>query len=75
MSIRSLYLQAYNWVSFCVWGVTVVWAINGSFTKGSVDGAWDAAGPLLKIIQTAALIEIVHAALGIVRSPVMITAT
>jgi very-long-chain (3R)-3-hydroxyacyl-CoA dehydratase len=57
-------------------------ALYGAFSSGlpltspaSLSLVWERVNLPLKYSQTVALMEIVHAALGIVRSPVLITAT
>ena len=83
MDPKDLYLVAYN--SACCVGWAVVWILTLASLYDSIVG--QSIPPLqaaervyadvalwLQISQTAALLEIVHAALGLVRSPVMVTA-
>lgn len=45
----------------------------GLVTDGSIQAAYEHSGLALKIVQTAAILEIFHAAAGLVRSPVVVT--
>lgn len=83
MNPKDLYLIAYNLA--CCLGWAVVWFLSVRSLYDSIvvnGGAWDVAASQvysncalwLQVSQTAALMEIVHAAIGFVRSPVMITA-
>ncbi|KAK3259702.1 hypothetical protein CYMTET_31313 [Cymbomonas tetramitiformis] len=70
--LKSVYLFGYNAFSMAAWSVVLYqsvleWQANGPLKT------FDAVRPALTIAQTAAFMEIVHAALGIVRSPVVLT--
>jgi very-long-chain (3R)-3-hydroxyacyl-CoA dehydratase len=79
-----MYLILYN--SLCCAGWATVWAlaVQSVATDTPKDGGLSAAlasvyaAPslawMLTICQSAALLEIMHAAVGLVRSPVMVTA-
>ncbi|DAZ93268.1 TPA: hypothetical protein N0F65_010892 [Lagenidium giganteum] len=77
----NAYLLAYNAASAAGWAfvmyvtVTTVMASREAgldWTAGST-ATWDAVAQPLKIVQTMAVMEIVHAALGLVRSPLVST--
>ena len=83
MDPKDLYLIAYN--SACCVGWAVVWFVAVASLYDSVvvqsipplqaaERVYENVALWLQISQTAALMEIVHAAIGFVRSPVMITA-
>ncbi|KAF9973177.1 hypothetical protein BGZ73_003616 [Actinomortierella ambigua] len=69
------YLILYNWASFAAWGYVLVQtlatllAAQGDYTK-----VYGVVGDHLIWIQTGALLEVVHALLGFVKSPVGTTA-
>ena len=76
MTITDLYLILYN--TACCAGWAAVWFLGvQSLAQGTaldqVYGATPELGPLLYYVQMAAIMEIVHAAIGLVRSPVMVT--
>jgi very-long-chain (3R)-3-hydroxyacyl-CoA dehydratase len=80
MGPKDLYLIFYN-VSLCAgWGVVLKLAVDtilaGSDLKESLAAVYNT--PDLSIVlgysQTAALLEIIHAGVGLVRSPVVVTA-
>ncbi|KAK3648996.1 hypothetical protein LTR56_007128 [Elasticomyces elasticus] len=72
-SYRSLYLILYNFVSAILWSVVLgrTLLIAGLHGYGSVH---DGVGEFTKWTQTLAALEIVHAAIGLVRAPLMTTA-
>ena len=83
MDTKDLYLVAYN--SACCLGWAVVWILAVASLYDSVvvqsipllqaaERVYSDVAIWLQVSQMAALLEIVHAAIGFVRSPVMITA-
>ena len=70
------YLVLYNasclvgWAYALYQGLTV---LSGDVWP-SLEGVWAVAGPTVLIVQTAMILEIFHAGLGFVRSPVFVTA-
>lgn len=86
MGVKDLYLLAYNGACFVGWLSILVLAVQTVF-KGLSGGATTSLSDslarvydtphlalLLTCSQSAALLEILHAALGLVRSPVIVTA-
>jgi hypothetical protein len=83
-SPKDVYLIAYN--SFCCLGWTAVWALSVTavrvaLAEGQLPSealasvyAYENVSVLLYYSQMAALLEIVHALLRLVRSPVLVTA-
>jgi very-long-chain (3R)-3-hydroxyacyl-CoA dehydratase len=83
MGPKEIYLILYNLGACAGWSLVLALAVQ-SLSKGipedglleslaNVYGA-DNLATLLTYSQTAALLEILHAAVGLVRSPVLITA-
>lgn len=71
------YLLAYNGVCFLLWTIVTLRAlilIPTLSSHGKLHGLLDALFPLLKWTQTIALLEIVHAAIGLVRASPVTTA-
>mmetsp|Transcript_19946 Transcript_19946/g.43369 ORF Transcript_19946/g.43369 Transcript_19946/m.43369 type:complete len:748 (-) Transcript_19946:200-2443(-) len=82
MGPQDMYLIAYN-LSCCVgWSLILLAAVRSLANGIGQDGLKESlanvygngVGDLLFITQSAALLEIVHATLGLVRSPVVVTA-
>lgn len=76
MGIADTYLIAYN--AICCLGWFGVWALSvGALIQGSSLAAvyeTPNLGGLLAVVQSAAMLEILHALVKLVRSPVMVTA-
>jgi very-long-chain (3R)-3-hydroxyacyl-CoA dehydratase len=78
MGVVNLYLLAYNGFSAVAWGyilylgVSTIWPGVASGHDWPTIGlaTWQVVEHPLRIVQTLAVLEIVHAALGVVRSPV-----
>lgn len=76
-ALLNLYLLAFNAISGAGWAyvlyitVTTVLAAHGAGADWEhvARATWDAVSLPLKIVQTMAAMEIVHAAVGFVRSP------
>ncbi|KAI8615593.1 tyrosine phosphatase-like protein [Chytriomyces sp. MP71] len=70
LSIKELYLVAYNAASAAAWGfLTVVVISNGL----NLEKNYPAIGHLLLFVQSFAILEIIHALVRIVRTPVSTT--
>lgn len=83
MEPKDVYLVAYNTACCLGWTVVLVLAIASLFDSvvgqsipllEACKSVYGDVAIWLQISQTAALMEIVHAAVGFVRSPVVITA-
>ncbi|CAD7701272.1 unnamed protein product, partial [Ostreobium quekettii] len=70
----SAYLAAYNGILAAGWSYCLFLVIQTAMVGGSTTEAWEVLQQPLKIFQTAALMEVLHSAFGLVRSPVMVTA-
>jgi very-long-chain (3R)-3-hydroxyacyl-CoA dehydratase len=83
MGPKEMYLIVYNICACVGWSVVLASALQ-TLAKGvPEDGLWEALSnvyateglaAVLTYSQTAALLEILHAAVGLVRSPVVVTA-
>jgi len=77
--LGKAYLVAYNLSQFAGWSY-MLWLTTPLLQRALLDesgrGAlalWTAVEPALKLFQTAAVLEVLHAALGLVRSSAMVT--
>lgn len=76
-STKSTYLLAYNGISFLLWSVVTLRAlvlIPALSSHGRLEGLYEALFDLLRSTQTIALLEVVHAAIGLVRASPVTTA-
>ena len=76
-SSKSTYLLAYNGISFLLWSVVTLRAlvlIPALSSHGRLEGLYEALFDLLRATQTIALLEVVHAAIGLVRASPVTTA-
>ncbi|KAI5004747.1 hypothetical protein ZWY2020_031990 [Hordeum vulgare] len=71
-AVRRLYLSAYNWVVFYGWAQVLYYAITALLGDGH-EGVYAAVERPLQLAQTAAVMEILHGLVGLVRSPVTAT--
>ena len=77
----DLYLIAYNGLCCAGWAQVLIQALNFLYTSYQMDELmiglesvfFSGLADYLIIVQLAALLEIAHAAVGLVRSPVMVT--
>jgi very-long-chain (3R)-3-hydroxyacyl-CoA dehydratase len=75
-ALTSTYLLAYNALSFTLWGTILgraIFLIPTLFAHDKLHGLYDALFPLVKPTQTLALLEIVHALVGLVRASPLTT--
>ncbi|XP_060592103.1 very-long-chain (3R)-3-hydroxyacyl-CoA dehydratase 2-like [Ruditapes philippinarum] len=68
------YLIAYNVAQVMGWSAIFFIFLSHFYSERTSKGLYDKVAPLLNIFQTAAVLEILHCALGFVRSSVMLTA-
>ncbi|KAG8432164.1 hypothetical protein GDO86_016706 [Hymenochirus boettgeri] len=73
-ALATAYLVIYNVVMTAGWLVIAVGLVRAYLSKGSYHNLYYAIERPLKFFQTGALLEIVHCALGIVPSSVVLTA-
>lgn len=62
------YLVLYNAASCVGWAYVIYQCFKHFKDGGDASHLWKTVGPSLKIVQTAAMLEIFHAAFGLVRS-------
>lgn len=70
---RRAYLIGYNGSLALSWLAVLVLAVKEWAARGPA-GTFGATADVLKVAQTAAVLEVLHAYLGIVRSPYLVTA-
>lgn len=70
--LRRLYLTAYNWTVFAGWAQVLYLALKTLNESGHED-VYKAVERPLQLAQTAAVLEILHGLLGLVRSPITAT--
>ncbi|CAD5233810.1 unnamed protein product [Bursaphelenchus xylophilus] len=75
MKPTDLYLFGYNAVQVVGWGSVLVKTVSGLLAGHSFTSLYENVEWELQIFQTAAILEIVHSLVGLVRSPVMTTVT
>ncbi|XP_037404162.1 very-long-chain (3R)-3-hydroxyacyl-CoA dehydratase PASTICCINO 2A [Triticum urartu] len=71
-AVRRLYLAVYNWVVFVGWAQVLYYAVT-ALLGGGHEGVYAAVERPLQLAQTAAVMEILHGLVGLVRSPVTAT--
>lgn len=70
--LRRLYLAVYNWVVFFGWVQVLYFAVK-TLRESSPAAVYDAVEKPLQLAQSAAILEILHGLVGLVRSPVSAT--
>ena len=68
------YLILYNAASAAGWAYVLFLAVTGLAAEKTPTEAWATFGEALTLVQSTMALEIVHALLGFVRSPVFVTA-
>lgn len=70
--LRRLYLTAYNWTVFAGWAQVLYLALK-TLNESGHENVYKAVERPLQLAQTAAILEILHGLLGLVRSPITAT--
>lgn len=72
-----MFLNSLEYIKYCNfrWGIVLVKTFNGITENKSYEELYNNVAFELAIFQTAAILEIVHSAIGFVRSPVATTIT
>ncbi|CAN4121043.1 unnamed protein product [Withania somnifera] len=70
--MRTLYLFSYNFLQFLGWTVSLVKILSNFISTKSVSGAYVSAGELICLLQCCAFVEVIHGAIGIVPSGVVL---
>ncbi|XP_039144756.1 very-long-chain (3R)-3-hydroxyacyl-CoA dehydratase 2 [Dioscorea cayenensis subsp. rotundata] len=68
----KLYLISYNSLLFLGWAIALSRLLGSFIATKSVNGAYAAAGELICWLQTVAFLEVIHSAVGLVPSGVML---
>jgi len=71
-AVRRLYLAVYNWIVFAGWAQVLYYAILALLESGH-EAVYGAVERPLQFAQTAAIMEILHGLVGLVRSPISAT--
>jgi len=66
-AVLAVYLAVYNLAQAGGWGLALV-LLGQGWRNGGARGAWEAGGPLCYVMQCVAVLEVVHAALGLVKA-------
>lgn len=70
--LSNLYLFAYNSLQALGWAISVSRILNNFVSTKSLSGAYASAGELICLLQTVAFLEVIHGAIGIVPSGVLL---
>ncbi|GKV23511.1 hypothetical protein SLEP1_g33224 [Rubroshorea leprosula] len=70
--LRRLYLSIYNWTVFFGWCQVLYFAVK-TLTESGHEHVYNAVEKPLLLAQTAAVLEILHGLIGLVRSPISAT--
>ncbi|PNT73685.1 hypothetical protein BRADI_2g62370v3 [Brachypodium distachyon] len=71
-ALKRAYLSVYNWAVFFGWAQVLYYAVTALLGAGH-EGVYAAVERPLQLAQTAAVLEILHGLVGLVRSPVSAT--
>lgn len=69
---KRVYLTLYNWVVLAGWVQVLYWAVR-TLKESGHEGVYDAVERPLLLAQSAAVLEILHGLVGLVRSPITAT--
>lgn len=78
MAAKTIYLVAYNTVSLLLWDYLTLYAVAGlteSVSETRLASLYSDLMPVLAATQTLAVLEVLHAVLGLVRASPVATAT
>ncbi|XP_062084882.1 uncharacterized protein LOC133791017 [Humulus lupulus] len=67
----NLYLFGYNSLQAFGWAISVFRILSSFISTGSLHGGYASAGDLICLLQTAAFLEVIHGAIGLVPSGVV----
>ncbi|CAL1390238.1 unnamed protein product [Linum trigynum] len=70
--LRRTYLSVYNWAVFIGWAQVLFLAVK-TLKESGHEHVYSAVEKPLQLAQTAAILEIVHSLVGLVRSPISAT--
>ncbi|XP_063950684.1 uncharacterized protein LOC108222238 isoform X2 [Daucus carota subsp. sativus] len=64
--LLNLYLFLYNSLQACGWAISLIRVLSSFISTTSVTSAYASSGELICLLQTVALLETIHGAIGIV---------
>lgn len=70
--LKRIYLTIYNWTVFAGWAQVLYFAVK-TLKESGHEHVYTAVEKPLQLAQTAALLEIIHGLIGLVRSPITAT--
>ncbi|PIN23964.1 Protein tyrosine phosphatase-like protein PTPLA (contains Pro instead of catalytic Arg) [Handroanthus impetiginosus] len=70
--LRSLYLFFYNVLQALGWALSLFRILSGFYATKSVKGTFSFSGELICLLQSLAFLEVIHGAIGIVPSGVLL---
>ncbi|XP_026726074.1 very-long-chain (3R)-3-hydroxyacyl-CoA dehydratase hpo-8-like [Trichoplusia ni] len=70
--IAKLYLLAYNGIQTLGWSYMLLQTLTHFLDRGSLETFWPLIKPTVVIFQNAAVLEVIHAVIGLVPSGVMV---
>lgn len=70
--LRRVYLSVYNWAVFFGWTQVLFLAVK-TLSEDGYEHVYDAVEKPLLLAQSAAILEIIHSLVGLVRSPISAT--
>uniref|UniRef100_A0A803KS32 Very-long-chain (3R)-3-hydroxyacyl-CoA dehydratase n=1 Tax=Chenopodium quinoa TaxID=63459 RepID=A0A803KS32_CHEQI len=70
--LSNLYLFTYNFAQTIGWAVALIQILIGFTSTKSFNGAFASSGQIICLLQKAAFLEVIHGALGIVPSGVLL---
>ncbi|XP_062017502.1 uncharacterized protein LOC133733870 [Rosa rugosa] len=71
-SLSNIYLLAYNSAQAIAWAVCLSLSLSSVLSTKGVNGAYASAGNLIYLCQMVAFLEVIHGAIGLVPSGVVI---
>lgn len=70
--LAKLYLLSYNSLQFFGWSLALSKILSSLLATKSFHGSYSSAGDLISLLQTLSFLEVIHAAVGLVPSGVML---
>ncbi|KAI8014858.1 Very-long-chain (3R)-3-hydroxyacyl-CoA dehydratase 2 [Camellia lanceoleosa] len=70
--LSTLYLFAYNFLQALGWAISLSRILSNLVSTKSFNGAYSSSGQLICLLQTVSFLEVVHGAIGIVPSGVLL---
>ncbi|XP_049367058.1 uncharacterized protein LOC125831973 isoform X2 [Solanum verrucosum] len=70
--LQTLYLFSYNFLQFLGWTLALFRILSNFISTNSVTGVYASAGELICLLQCCAFLEVIHGAIGIVPTGVVL---